>query len=260
MRLALCQVPCVLGDKEENLNRMEEVVRSHDADLFVFSELFLTGYMIRDLMPQLAEPIDGESVRRVAAMSQANDSHIMFGMATLDDLISGLIKNSAVLVSPDGGVQRYDKMNLANFGPFEEGLYFSKGEAPVLFEVDDWIVGPMICYDLFFPELSKTYALNGADLGICIAGSPATSRDFFEAMVPARAIENAMFFAYVNQVGCQLNQIYFGGSEATGPRGRVLAKNKYFEEEVSVVELDRSEVELARRMRPTLRDSLSDSG
>ncbi len=258
MRLALSQIPCVLRSKEENMDRMEDVVANQDADLFIFSELFLTGYMIRDRMPQLAESIDGDSVRRVAAISEAHDSHILFGMATLDELVPGLIRNSAVLVSPSGRVQKYDKLNLANFGPFEEGLYFAKGDIPTLFEVDDWLLGPMICYDIFFPEIAKTYALNGADIGICIAGSPITSRDSFEVVIQARAIENAMFFAYVNQVGCQLNQVYFGGSELVDPRGRVLAKNKYFEEDVSIVEIDKRELELARRMRPTVRDSLSE--
>jgi predicted amidohydrolase len=235
---------------------MTEVVKNGDADLYVFPELFLTGYMIRDEVYRLAEGLDGKSVRSVQQLCDEYGANVLFGMAAWDD-VPGVLRNSAVLVSPDEVVQRYDKVNLATFGPFEESLYFGAGTTPALMDVEGRKIGTIICYDMFFPELTKSYALAGAEAVICIAASPVTSREYFEKLIPARAIENATYMAYVNQVGTQLSQVYFGGGEACGPRGGRLVKNKYFERDVGVFDMNLEDVRAARRNRPTVRDSLS---
>ncbi len=101
-----------------------------EADLFVFCELYLTGYMVRDQVHRLAERLDGSSVSKISDLAEEHGCGILFGMAREDDELPGVIKNSAVLVSEDG-VQSYDKVHPATFGPFEEGLYFAKGKRPV---------------------------------------------------------------------------------------------------------------------------------
>jgi 5-aminopentanamidase len=234
---------------------MAEVVQSGEADLYVFPELFLTGYMIRDEVFRLAEGLDGVSVRQVEKLCDEYGAHVLFGMAAWDSELPGVLRNSAVLVSPDEIVHRYDKVNLASFGPFEESLYFGGGCTASLMEADGHKIGAIICYDMFFPELSKAYALEGAEAIICIAASPITSREYFERLIPARAIENTTYMVYVNQVGTQLNQVYFGGGEACDPRGGQLVKNKYFERDISSFEISTEAVRAARRGRPTVRDS-----
>ena len=105
-------------------------------------------------------------------------------------------------------------MNLATFGPFEEGLYFGAGSSGTLMEVEGRKIGVVICYDLFFPELAKSYALAGAETVICISASPITSRDFFERLIPARAIENT---AYVGL--CQPGRVPAEPGVLRGRRG-----------------------------------------
>lgn len=256
MKVGLVQVECALADKRKNIDKMKEIIDGNEADLFVFSETFLTGYMCRDLFFRLAEPLDGNSVQEIERIASEHGCYILFGMPVLDEEISSLITNSAVCVSPDGTVQRYDKLSLANFGPFEEKLYFRRGSRPALFEVGGFKVGPIICYDIFFPEISRFYALNGADAIICIAASPLTSKQFFERMIPARAIENTTYFLYVNQTGTQLNQVFFGGSQVSDPRGEIIAKCKYFEEDLVAIDIDQTSIRLARQMRPTLRNAI----
>ncbi len=256
MRTVLAQVPSAVGDKEENLRRIHEVISGQEADLFVFPELFLSGYMCRDRVHLMAESLQGESVQELATVADEHQCSILLGMPTLDDEITGLVHNSAVLVKPDGSAWSYDKINLATFGPFEESLYFAPGNVPTMFEVEGFRLGVVICYDLFFPELSKSLALHGADAIVCISASPNTSREYFERIVPARAIENTAYSVYVNNTGSQLNQVFFGGSHAVGPRGNLLAKCDYFKKDMKVVDLDLSEVRIARRIRPTIRDSM----
>ncbi|MDD1743503.1 MAG: carbon-nitrogen hydrolase family protein [Methanomassiliicoccales archaeon] len=256
-RIALAQTHCVLGDKAENLKRMEACLDQAEADIYVFAELFLTGYMCRDRLFRLAEAIDGRSVTRVAGMAEERECAIVFGMPTWSDEVRGLMHNSSVAVDPDGEVQVYDKVNLANFGPFEERFFFTPGESPAMFDLFGRKYGACICYDLFFPELAKAYALAGADAVLCISASPSTSREQFERILPARAVEGTMYALYTNQVGTQLNLVFFGGAQAYGPKGNLMSRAKYFEDDVVVVDLDEHELETARRMRPTIKDTLS---
>ncbi len=255
-KIALVQVPCSLGDKEENLNRMERSLAKVEADIYVFGELFLSGYMCRDLMPRVAEPLAGKSVARVQGMAEKNGCAIVFGMPRVSEDVPGLIHNSSVAVDAEGDVQWYDKINLANFGPFEERFYFAQGHRPVVFELEGLRLGACICYDLFFSELAKSYALKGVDGLLCISASPATSREQFERMFPARAAENTLYVLYTNQVGAQLNMVFFGGAQAYGPRGDLIGRAKYFEEDAFVAEVSHTEKNLARRLRPTLRDTI----
>mgnify|MGYP003829016451 FL=1 len=235
---------------------MNDAVEGTDADLFVFPETFVTGYMVRDRFVTLAEDLDGDSVNTVLELADRTGKAIVFGMPLNEPCSRGLITNSAVMVTPDGRVQRCDKLHPANFGPFEEGLYFTPGQSPAMFNFRGRGVGVSICYDLFFPEICKAYAMQGADLLICMAASPVTSRMSFEKMIPARAVENTCPIAYVNNVGNQQNMVFFGGSQAYDARGRLLAKLPYLREAVEVVDMDMLQTEAARRARPTIRDSL----
>lgn len=253
MKVTLAQRRLQVGDRPHNLHVIEKAVQEAEGDLVVFCEMSLTGYMCRDLFYQLTEDEGGASIREVARISAQSGKHVLFGMP-LQGEVPGLIFNSAVLVAPDGRVQRYDKMHPANFGPFEEGFYFAKGGEPTLFECDGHLLGVIICYDLFHPELARAYAQAGAEALICISASPATSRPMFERLLPARAIENTVYVLYVNQVGTQLNIPFFGGAQAYGPKGNQLAQAGYYKEAAITIEIEALELELARRMRPTLRD------
>lgn len=255
MRIALAQVPCRLGEKEKNLESIDRIVGNNEADLFVFAETFLTGYMVRDRFFSLAEFSDGESMMKAASIAEENDCHILFGAPLWDECIPGILRNSAVSISPSGKVQRYDKLFLANFGPFEEKIYFEQGTAPSMFEIDGMRFGVCICYDIFFPELAKYYAMKGADGLICISASPNTSKPLFESIIPARAVENTMYSIYVNQVGSQLNQVYHGGSQAFSPRGTEMTRCEYYKEDLKVINVDHGELEIARNLRPTLRNT-----
>jgi predicted amidohydrolase len=234
---------------------MEKVVSESDSDLVVFAELFLTGYMIRDNLTKLAEPLSGSSVTQIAKIASEYNTHIIFGMPERSEESQGLFYNSSVLVYPDERVERYRKLHLANFGPFEEHLYFGYGTDLPLFETEFGKLGMLICFDCFFPELSKIYALKGADMLVCISASPSTTRIFFEKIIVARAIENTLFFTYTNLVGTELNMVYWGGNQVVGPRGDVKAKGELFKEGDISCKIDLQELVTAREFRPTIRDT-----
>ncbi len=253
--MALVQRRCALGDKTRNLEAMASAMDTVNADLYVFCEMGLTGYMVRDGVVRLAEPKNGNVVRDLIRMADHRGAHMIVGLATVDLEAGGRLYNSSVLIG-GGGALFYDKIHLANFGPFEEGLYFTPGRNPVVAKVGGVGIGLGICYDAFFPSLARDCAQEGADIMVYISASPFTSRASFERVLPARAVENACYVAYVNNVGSQLNQVFFGGSRAIDPMGADVARLPLFEEGVATFDIDREFIAQSRRGRPTLRDEV----
>jgi predicted amidohydrolase len=255
MRVALGQYQARRGDVGANLQRMDEAITSSGADLVVFPELFLTGYMARDEHLRLAETLEGESVQQVAAAARASGATVVFGMPESDPQRRGITYNSSVVCRPDGTADSYRKWSLPNFGPFEERMFFGHGNRLPVFDTPVGRLGLLICYDIFFPEICKSYALQGADILVCISASPTTSRDYFVKLAQARAIENACAFIYCNLVGAQMQLTFWGGSHIVGPRGNVTVQGPPDEEALVEGEIDLTEIELSRPLRPTVRDT-----
>ncbi len=259
MRVALVQKKAVLGDKDANIEAIRTVLEESGGeethDLYVFPELFLTGYMIRDDIFRQAEFADGEYVQRIAALAQEFGTAIVCGMA--ERTSEGQFYNTAVFTDGER-LETYRKMHLVDFGPFEEFTYFLKGDSPVIIELDGWLFGLEICYDVFFPELTKLYALMGCDFVVNISASPSVTGKFFETVFPARAVETTMYILYTNLVGAEKNLVFWGGAQAYSPRGKLMAKGEYFKDQVVSVELDRNEITVSRPLRPTLRDTRAD--
>ena len=254
MKAVLAQLEPALGKKEENLKKMGTVLAGSEADLALFGELYLTGYMIRDGAAKLAEPVDGPSVRSVQKMAAEHGTHVVFGMP--ERAAKGkTLWNTSVLVAPDGRTWPYRKIYLANFGPFEENVWFGRGSDLVIADTKVGKVGLLICYDMFFPELAKALALEGAEVLAVISAAPHTSRKFFDAILPARAIENTVYVLYANLVGTELNQVFSGGTQAIGPRGEDLGRGKDHREDVVSADVDLRHLDIAREFRPTIRDT-----
>ena len=254
MRVALVQSSSVAGDPVANLRSLEEVVTATDADLFLLPELFLSGYDITGTQRRQAETILVSVFKKVSDLAVRNACEIVVGCPVID---GEALRNSLVLFSSDGHTERYDKIHLADFGPFHEKKEFSPGDQPFMAEIGGFKFGFSICYDLFFPELFKHFALRGADALVCISASPCSSRRAFEAVLPARAVENTCYMLFVNNTGTQGSTEFFGGSRVISPIGRTL-EEATDQESVIVITLDRKEITRARSGRPTLRDSRQD--
>ncbi|MCK4434303.1 carbon-nitrogen hydrolase family protein, partial [Candidatus Bathyarchaeota archaeon] len=132
--------------------------------------------------------------------------------------------------------------------------YFRPGYQAAAFETDLGKIGLIICYDIFFPEVSRLTRLQGAQVIICISASPATRRTFFETLTAARAIENTAFLVYVNLVGIEDGLQFWGGSRLVGPNGKVLAKAKYGEEDLVIGEINYGDIRPIETFVPVLKD------
>ena len=243
-----------IADKKSNLEIMENYIKKIKADFYVFGELFLSGYRCKDEFRNLAETINAPSVNHIKKIAEEKKCYIVFGMPLRDNKIKGLIHNAAILVHPNGKVDHYNKWFLPTFGPFEEKIFFDEGEEINVFKTKFGKVGLLICYDIFFPEITKALSLQGADILICISASPSTTRKYFETLIPARAIENTAFVIYVNLVGTQEDLVLWGGSQIYDPLGKLLIRAPYFKESIVTYEIDLDHLKTVRANRPVIRD------
>jgi len=257
IKIAFGQISSKREDKEANLKKIEKLTlkaKEQGADLAIFPELSLSGYVVRDQLYELAETIPGPTVEKAEALAKKTGMHVIFGMPELSEKTQATIFNTAVLIGPKGLIGKYRKMYLPTHSVFEEKRYFRPGYQTAAFQTDIGNIGLCICYDIFFPEIIRLTRLQGAQLIVCISASPAVRRSYFETLTCARALENTAFLAYVNLAGVQDGLQFWGGSRLVSPSGDVLAKAKYDEEDFIICEADYKELRTAETFIPTLRD------
>jgi predicted amidohydrolase len=254
MKLALISAQPTITNKTKNIQIMEKYINKKKADIYIFGEYFLSGDRCKDEFRDLAEPLNGPSIQHLKKIAKNKHCYIVFGMPTKDDKVNSLIYNTAVLIHPNGTVNVYKKWFLPTAGPFEEKIFFDQGEELPIFNTAFGKIGLLICYDLNFPELAKALTLQGAELLICISASPSTTRKYFETLLPARALENTVFVAYVNLAGNQEDLIYWAGSQVYDPLGNLIIKAPYFTESIITCDINLKKLEQARAQRPVLRD------
>ncbi|MFP4608517.1 MAG: carbon-nitrogen hydrolase family protein [Candidatus Natronoplasma sp.] len=254
MNVTLAQRKHQLGNKEENLKIIGETAEEESTDLLVFPEMFLTGYKLRDRVWYEAEEIPGPSSERISEIAVDNDVSIICGMPEKIGREARL-RNTALVATSEGELHKYRKTYAVNFGPFEEKRYFKGDDGSPVFETPVGSVGVVICYDLFFPELTKALSQKGVDIIVCIAGSPSVTREYFEKVIPARAIETTSFLLFSNLLGREEDMFFWGGAEVVSPKGRSLGKARYFEEDTLDVEIDIDDLVKARKGRPVISDT-----
>jgi predicted amidohydrolase len=256
-KVALAQISCRQANKTENLTKIKKFVaraKKQGAELVIFPELSLTGYVVRDEIYELAEKIPGPSTKIMEDVAKKNDIHVIFGMPEVSDKTEATLHNSAVFIGPKGFIGKYHKMYLPTHSIFEEKRYFRPGYQTAVFDTELGKLGLIICYDIYFPEVTRLTRLKGAELIVCISASPGVRRSFFEVLTVARAIENTAFLAFVNLAGIQDGLQFWGGSRLVGPSGRVLVQAKYDEDDFVMGEVNYPDIRPIEAFVPTLRD------
>ncbi|HKZ93316.1 MAG TPA: carbon-nitrogen hydrolase family protein [Candidatus Bathyarchaeia archaeon] len=256
--IALGQMSCHVGDKQRNMETMKKLIRKakkNKADLIAFPELALTGYVVRDRAYELAEPVpNGPSVHEIEKIAAKEDIYLVFGMIERSAKARAVLHNSAVLVGPRGYIGKYQKMHLPTHSVFEEKRYFRPGYQASVFPTDAGNIGMIICYDIYFPEVTRLLSLKGANIIVCISASPSVRRGFFETLTAARAMENSVFLAFANLAGIEDGLQFWGGSRIIAPSGSLIARAKYDVDDMTTATIDYSDINRVQAWVPTLRD------
>ncbi len=245
--LAICQ--CAASDDVyRNLETIRESVRSVKADMYLFPELFLTGYGCRSFDGHVLS----EAAKALADLSRNEDVALAVGMPVC---ASGKVFNSLMFFTP-GSERRYDKLYLANFSPYDEGV-FAPGIRPVMVEWKGLKIGLEVCYDVMFPEIHRHYAVKGADLVLVASASAEKSRYAMETVVPARSFENTVYTAFCNNIGDGPAGRFYGGSAIFSPLGQKIDQLGD-SEGVVLAYIDPDEIASARSARHHLEDLRGD--
>ena len=162
--IALAQMAPVLNDNEENLRRMgsfiQRICSEQPTNLIVFPELSLSGYECGLNFTRLAERVTGHAVSYLAGKAAEFSVYVVFGMP-VKEKVESILFDGAVVIGPDGELLGdYRKLHLQG----EERLAFRPGYRMPIFETEFGGLGVMIGWDMAFPEVARSLALDGADL------------------------------------------------------------------------------------------------
>ena len=106
IKIALAQISSKREDKEANFQKIEKLTikaKEQGADLAIFPEMSLTGYVVHDQLYELAETVPGPTVEKAKAFAKKAGTHIIFGMPELSEKTQATVFNTAVFVGPQGG-------------------------------------------------------------------------------------------------------------------------------------------------------------
>ena len=178
IKIALAQISSKREDKEANFEKIEDLTikaKEQGAELAIFPEMSLTGYVVRDQIYELAETIPGPIVEKTEALTKKTGMHIIFGMPELSEKTQATVFNTAVFVGPKGLIGKYRKMYLPTHSVFEEKRYFRPGYQTAAFQTEVGNIGLCICYDIFFPEVIRLITFERCPINclyISFASSP----------------------------------------------------------------------------------------
>lgn len=270
------------GDRAANIDKLKRNIRacaSQGAGLVVLQELHNGLYFCQTedtAVFDQAEPIPGPSTEIFGVL--AKELGIVLVLSLFEKRVPGLYHNTAVVIEKDGTIAgKYRKMHIPDDPAYYEKFYFTPGDLgfePIQTSVGK--LGVLVCWDQWYPEAARLMAMKGAELLIYPTAIGWESSDTEEekqrqlgawvTVQRGHAVANGLPVITVNRVGHepdpsgQTNGIRFwGNSFVAGPQGELLTELSNNDEEIRVVEIDKTRSENVRRWWPFFRDRRIDA-
>jgi NAD+ synthase (glutamine-hydrolysing) len=256
LRVALAQINPTVGALVANSEKIVNFIKQAQgigADIVAFPELSICGYPPEDLL--LKEHFVRDNLKILEKLEQsAKDVVAIIGFADKDR--QGNLYNAAAIVG-DGKLKGiYRKIELPNYGVFDEKRYFKPGEKILTFALGDVIFGVNICEDIWEEKgVAWLQAKKGAKVIINISASPyyAGKLALRKKMLTQRAKETGTYICYVNLVGGQDELVFDGSSFVIGPEGKLKTGGKQFDEDLVVADL---EIKIRGKLKPQRDDCI----
>ena len=235
--IGIVQENPIVGDIEGNLqlaiNAIDKLSKQSSPDIFVFTEMFLTGYPPEDLI--LRDDLLDASYQAVEKLCDVKpESFIVIGYPKKEgDSIfncAGVLRNKSVITE-------YKKQELPNYEVFDEKRYFKPGKGPGIFEVNGLRVGLSVCEDIWHENVIKQLHEKKTDLILNINASPFHLDKIKErkALISGHAIDYSLPIVYANQVGGQDELVFDGTSMAMDGDGQQILQLEKFKEDYKIV-------------------------
>jgi NAD+ synthase/NAD+ synthase (glutamine-hydrolysing) len=253
MRIGLVQVNPTVGDLDGNAERIRAAVAgAPPADLFVTSEMALTGYPARDLLLEPAFIARTRDVAAALAQDLASAAPVLVGLPVENPSHAGRPLSNAAALLRGGAIERlFLKSLLPTYDVFDEDRYFEPGPGLEALDLGGARAAVSVCEDVWNDRdfwqrprylsdpIDAVQAL-GAGVLLNLSASPfsAGKQRVREDMLGVLARSHGVHVVYVNQVGGNDDLIFDGRSVVVGPDGRVIARAAAFRESVVVVDLE----------------------
>lgn len=263
MRIVLAQIAPSLGNIRANFDlHLQEIdrARQEKADLVLFPELSLTGYLLKDLAEGVAlRPDTDRYFQELKTLSR--DIGLVLGF--VEEKERGLIYNSAALLAGGEILDVHRKVFLPTYGMFEEGKFFAPGRNFRVVPTPWGKAGLMICREFLSHGAHYLLLAQGVELTLAVSAAPgrglSEAEDFasarmWEVMAEAMSYFSGSFIAYCNRAGYEDGIAFGGGSFIFDPFGRRLVKGRPAERERIVQDIDLEDIRRARTVMPFLRD------
>ncbi len=259
MKIALAQINQTIGDFQKNTEKICSYIdraRSNGADLVVFPELAITGYPPKDFLDIPAFVDENLRVLDAIAQKVTNISAIVGFVDKNKRAYGKLVHNAAAFIHNQKIISVHHKSLLPTYDVFDECRYFEPAHtvSPVKFK--EYTLGISICEDiwnddefwkrpLYETDPIENLISNGADIIINISSSPFTVGKHDKVRLPMLIHGAAKYkvpLVYVNQVGGNDDLVFDGNSTVINARGNRIAQAAAFEEELLVVDIEKSGV------------------
>ena len=240
-RMALAQINATVGDFAANIDKiaaMAQRAREAGADIVTFPELAVCGYPPEDLLlkPQFLRDCR-DALDKAASRTEGITAVI--GFAEADD---GKVYNAAAVVEDGRVVGVYRKIELPNYGVFDEKRYFAPGSGILALELNGARILPTICEDVWVEggRVEQHAVKSGADIVLNISASPfhAGKSALRREILAGFAKRTGTIVCHTNLVGGQDELVFDGGSLVISPRGEISASGERFEEDLLVTDIE----------------------
>lgn len=225
LHIALIQADIEIGNVQANMDNMLGMMEKAAAayqkpDVIVLPEMWNTGYAL-DRIQELADPMGQETSSMLSEFARKHRIQVVGG--SVAERIEDRIYNSMYVFNRNGEqIAKYSKIHL--FRLMDEEKFLQAGQQTVTFDLEEMKAGASICYDIRFPELSRTLALGGAQVLFVPAEWPHPRLHHWRTLLIARAIENQMYVVACNRVGTSGETGFFGHSMIIDPWGEIIAE------------------------------------
>jgi predicted amidohydrolase len=263
-RIALAQIDTRLGDLDANLEIATDAVRgaaAEGAHLLLLPELALTGYLLQDLVPEVA--IRADDARLLALGRDAPGMLVAVGFVEETD--DSRYANSAALVRDGELIGLHRKVYLPTYGLFDEGRFTRPGDRIRTHAVGEPIgrVGLSVCEDFWHASLPMLQALDGASLLVNLAAGPSRAPgssaglaaiEGWHKMQDTYALLGTVPLAFCNRVGNEEGLTFWGGSRILAADGSTVLQAPLWEPALVVGTLETDDLRMARYGLPLLAD------
>ncbi len=265
IRVALAQIAPALGRLDLNLTRHHELLaqaRSDGADLVVFPELGLTGYLLQDLAAEVAMRLDDPRLVELAGATQGLSAVVSFVEESADHRLF-----IAAALLEDGQIRHvHRKLFLPTYGLFDERRFFAAGD--MLRAVPSRLgvgLGIAVCEDFWHLSVPQLLALDGAQVLINVSSSPgrdlAASNEVglgtatsWRQLMRTYARLTTSFVIFCNRVGIDESISFWGGSEVIAPTGAAILSAPLYDDGLFSVDIATADIRRERIGLPLLRD------